>query len=297
MEARRGSAVRRRWGRVWAVCAAGCCCAAAWGQGAAGAEPVSPLRSRPEPDRPRLVREGAFLVNMRCRLRRTEVGRMVDFAPDLQGGRTPSMALLPCMTLAALEQVAGPRAGDSDFLVSGQVFVFRGRNYLLLSRFEVAQGAPARPEQPATAGAGAEGDAPPGSPAEDPSVESLVRAVEERTGEGREPPAGAGPGSAPGPTLREGAVLALRRGRVMGVKGGAVEFTTDNDPESPVGDARLTLLPSLNLERLETLLADRPGGLVVSMSGRVFVHGQTNYLMPTMYVVEIDRTGDLTSGQ
>ena len=76
------------------------------------------------------------------------------------------------------------------------------------------------------------------------------------------------------------------------------DFVSDNDTETASElDPPMTLLPSLNLERIEELASDHGDALTFRISGRVFVYEGRNYLMPTMFVVDFDRTGNVALGQ
>ncbi len=81
-----------------------------------------------------LRREGEFVVN--------RVGRLVyasesslplfAFSADSQSNPEPPMAMMPCQLLETMERIVSDNAGQSpQFTVTGQVFVYHGRNYLL----------------------------------------------------------------------------------------------------------------------------------------------------------------------
>lgn len=81
-----------------------------------------------------LRREGEFVVN--------RVGRLVygsesslplfAFAADSQANPEAPMVLMPCRMLEAMEKLVANNAGQSPAItVTGQVFVYNGRNYLL----------------------------------------------------------------------------------------------------------------------------------------------------------------------
>jgi hypothetical protein len=92
----------------------------------------------------RPVREGTFLVSRRGRMVRAATGEwMLVFDNDATGKADPPMRLQPCETLMAMERslsaaTAGATSGAAQaptYLVSGQVFVYYGRNYLLPTTF------------------------------------------------------------------------------------------------------------------------------------------------------------------
>lgn len=86
----------------------------------------------------RLLREGTFITNRRGRLTRGTAGDILfTFDADARGKGEAPMSLLPCMNLASMEKVVD-RGGDGiTFTVSGQVFVYKGRNYLLPTLYQV----------------------------------------------------------------------------------------------------------------------------------------------------------------
>ncbi len=241
-----------------------------------------------------LLREGALLPKGKGRLRSLASGHWVFvFDRDTTSGvPLPPMVLLPCMNLSAMEQLVQGRDDDVRFVISGQVFVYKGRNYLLPTShaIETLDKEPGEESEPVE-------EIPLGDP-DDPLVEDLIRQLEEATPRRREivpPPAGA---SARLGLRREGTLLRLRRGRVSPTARGEWLFTIDNDVESPLDvDAPMRLLPCQNLEGVEELMASYKHELTFKMSGRVFVYDGMNYLLPTMFVVDFDPSSNLVLGQ
>ena len=95
-------------------------------------------------------------------------------------------------------------------------------------------------------------------------------------------------------------MIAQVRGRVLPGGGGNLVFTHDADTDAADPGSELPpmrLMPCLNVERLEKLRREWGDRLIVSMSGRIFVDAGRPVLLPTMYVVELDRAGNLTLGQ
>jgi hypothetical protein len=86
----------------------------------------------------RLLREGTFLVERRGRMVRSATGDwMYTFDADAKGQADPTMVLMPCQKLEAMEKLA-ERYGESiTFTLTGQVFVYKNRNYLLPGPFQV----------------------------------------------------------------------------------------------------------------------------------------------------------------
>lgn len=93
-----------------------------------------------QPGKARLLREGTFIVSRRGRVVRTAAGEW-QFAFDTGTKNAPThepaMVLMPCEKLMALEKVAEKHGEDVTFTMSGQVFVYNGRNYLLPTNYVI----------------------------------------------------------------------------------------------------------------------------------------------------------------
>lgn len=111
------------------------------------AMPPSPPPARPGEAAPsegargsatRLLREGTFVTGRRARMTRSATGEWVlNFDEDATGPSDAPMTLMPCLNLMSMERVA-ERGGDSlTFTVSGQVFVYKGRNYILPTMYVI----------------------------------------------------------------------------------------------------------------------------------------------------------------
>ncbi len=249
--------------------------------------------------------EGTFLNRMRGQLRRLGADRwVVVFNPDVSGWKAPPMLAMPCMNLAAMEQIVESRSEGVSFLLSGQVFVHDGQNYFLPTAHAAApppaeEEAAERPERAEAAETGEPPDlglVGPEQPSSEPSVDDLIKALEQATPAREEVGAPAARG-APG-LASEGTYLSLQRGRVEQSPTGEWQFVRDNDADQPrAGLPPMTLLPCLNLDALQTLIRGRSEPLGFRLSGRVFVYKGRNYLLPTMYVAERERDGAVTSAQ
>ncbi len=287
--------------------------AASGGTSTPGMSPAaSAPKARPAGSR-RVVREGSFLTNRRGRLVQEGRDWLFEFDRDARGVAEPTMVVQPGQRLTEMERLLESRVEALTFVISGEVFVYRGRNYLLPLFFSVARSAGA---DPAPAAEGTPKTEPGGAPAPEPSnpsnpsPEELLRGVEKASAPDRESAreralgATLGAESAPTPGLRrEGEFLNLRKARVARTPGGQWRATLDNDPPAIAGaapspsDAPMTLLGCQTLARLETLAERAPGGLTLSLSGHVFLYEGENYLLPTMFVVEYADVSDLRSGQ
>lgn len=97
---------------------------------------LGPLPGEPQPT---LRREGEFLVNRRGRLIRSDAGeQMFVFEADSQDAPEPPMILQPCRRLQDMEDIVQQRGESVVFIVSGQVHVYRGQNFLLPTMMTIA---------------------------------------------------------------------------------------------------------------------------------------------------------------
>lgn len=82
---------------------------------------------------PKLRREGEMIVNRRGRLARGAGGGQVLFVFDADSQQTQEapVVLLPCQVLQNMEDLVQERGERIAFSVSGQVFTYRGGNYML----------------------------------------------------------------------------------------------------------------------------------------------------------------------
>ncbi len=174
------------------------------------------------------------------------------------------------------------------------IFVYRARNYLLPTYFvtvDVSELAPST-----TDGLAARAPAAMGA---DPSVGELLRNVrrgehdETRTPRGMAGVGGGDRRSGDSAPLREGLTLISRVGRVHADRDGRWVFAMDNGPSTAGrADAPLTLSPCLNLMEIERVLDQYGHQVRFSLSGTVFVYEGANYLIPTLYRIEMDREGN-----
>ncbi len=237
-----------------------------------------------------LRREGTFLVRQRGSLVRLDSGDAAFvFHRDASGRTERPMILIQSQNLARLEQLAADSGEDAAFHVTGQVFVYRDRNYLLLTVPPVPAGQPAAaPEAPKDPEEGTRpGDA-------EPTTAELIRALEVQRERPRSlgiPPvtnesaaSSARPGSQAQDADPEGTIITRRRARLGRLSDGSTAAVFDNDADSsPSIDRPLALAPSLNSERMEFLASTRPEGLEFEISGRVLQYKGRNLLLPVMF--------------
>ncbi len=242
-----------------------------------------------------LLPEGSFLPRRRGIV--VPVGD-IDWAfvpdEDAVGDSEPPMLLLPSRRLEEMVRLVEGRGEAVTFVLDAQVYVYRGRNLLLPIRFETEPVERATaPTREAEAEAAIEanreilGEGSATGAALDELLERLDRSARPRRAAGpeREAPAQAG-GRTEG--AAEGRWIVQRPGRIARGARGRWVFVPENDVEGDRAggsDVPLILMPCLNLERLEALMAERGESLRVSISGPVFSYGDRVIVNPTMFVV------------
>lgn len=96
----------------------------------------------------RLLREGTYLTSRRGRMSRSTGNEWVySFDADAKGKADPAMILMPCMNLQNMERVVERTGEGVNFTISGQVFVYKGRNYLLPTMYVVNRRSDIAPAQ------------------------------------------------------------------------------------------------------------------------------------------------------
>lgn len=95
----------------------------------------------PDQPQPELRREGEFIISRRGRLVRSPEGgfAVFVFAADSAENATqdPPMILQPCRLLENMEDYVDRHGDHVTFVVSGQVHVYRGANYLLPTMMKI----------------------------------------------------------------------------------------------------------------------------------------------------------------
>ncbi len=229
---------------------------------------------------PSLVREGHYLVDAPGLLRYSGEDWIFDTVAQ---GKRRTLTLMPSLKLGELEQVAAAR-GEGEYRLSGRVFVYENRNFLLVTNF-------------ASAGENEElmlGESATGAP----SVADLIREFEQTRADRRQNrPGGAGGDGGSNERRgeavalrREGAQLSLVRGKIIQNPAGWAYFeplplpgALERDPSATIP---IAMLPSLMLEELEALAAFSAEAPVVTLSGEYFAHRGRNYILPRQYLVE-----------
>jgi len=92
----------------------------------------------PDQGQPPLYREGEFIVSRRGRMLRMPSGQWVfQFEADSQAAPETPMLLMPCQLLENMEELTRQRGDRLVFVLSGQVFTYRGYNWLLPSMMKL----------------------------------------------------------------------------------------------------------------------------------------------------------------
>ncbi len=271
-----------------------------------------------EPAAPSLLPEGAFVVEQIATLRRTENNQWVFV---FENAPLPPMLAMPSLNLMAMRRLTENQRGASHrFVVSGEVFVHRGRNYLLVTRFAsapfrkdaaeddaAAQDASSQ-QQPRESAPPEKAEAALPSPVdatEEPSVAELIEALEratpaadvDRLARAAQRSVPAEEHNAQG-LLREGTLLANRAGRIVRDSAGVFRFLVDTDVDSAqAAEPPMKLAPSLTSMALEAAVEALGGDAAAIVSGRVLLYEGENYLLPTYFHLRRLPAGDLTSAQ
>jgi hypothetical protein len=278
------------------------------------------FRVKPAP----LRGEGTFLLRQRGSIVKLPGGeKAFIFHPDETGKSERPMVLVQSTTLQRMEQAAADRPGQTAFAVSGQVFAYRGVNYLLPSAYAIvheneqssgaAPGAP-RANEPMSTRSESDmtpsGDKP-AAASSDPSVQELIKQLEAQRERPRTiepgvplaPPNASGtpsraPGSEPPPAatapidpeariIPEGKTVIRRRARMVRASSGEWSIAFDSGPQgSPNVDRPMVLVPCMNLQRMEAWAASRGDAVSLEVSGMVLAYQGRNYLLPTLFRVD-----------
>ncbi len=257
------------------------------------ADPENPFQSRepePEKQKPVLMPEGKWLFD--CTGKPGNEGGQAVFVFN---SRKPDVVLLPCKALERMEDLSAYGKRSLEFTISGRVYEYRGRNYLLM-----ASGLRLSGEKEQT-GAGSSGESKPeerGEKKKERKAASEEPRAPSENGENRdEPPkpirmdvpgephpevpksASRSGGEAAGEGLvREGKKLVNREGRVDR-RGERTYFIFDS------GDPPMILLPNKKLQRMEDLCEYGEKPMRFRISGIVTQYRNRNYVTMTKMVV------------
>jgi hypothetical protein len=238
-----------------------------------------------------LLREGTVLARVVGDLALDPDERVWLFRPlkaDPSGLRR-EFVLLPCGTLEDMLRAARAAQPGLEFEVTGRVFNYRGRNFLLPELAPaIVRVEPAKPTstKPTPTAAPTRDDSP--RDEDDAAVADIERRLEERIGTvpltvRDQPKAATSAARDIGtPAVPAGTRLVLRRGRLSrDPQAGSWRFVPEQT--SGAGDASLELLPCSLLERLENDARQSDAPPIVLLSGNVAVFEGRSYLLPTTY--------------
>lgn len=262
------------------------------------AEPVSPGltegRRWDDGSEPASLPEGTFLIERIGRIIPAPGQRRV-FVPDTdqrEPGEGP-MLLLPSAALERLELTLADSTGPVR--VSGVVYVYRNRRHLLVASFLMGAGmAPTELPEPEESTEDATGQDEPNEPdtsmLDDPEVRGLLDELEaeapppvRRNPDARSQPAETpDPSASASPPAPDGTPIVRRQGRLSRSANGTWLFVFDNDTDDRLASQALTVLPCQLLERIEREAQTRGDAAQMILSGRVYTHQGTAYLLPTM---------------
>jgi hypothetical protein len=288
---------------------------------AAGAEAGAGDSNEPESrSRLRLLREGSTLLRVVGRLHRDESTGAWRFTIDPDEPYAPrhELTVMPCALLTEMQRMveSAPNA-QLVFEMTGEVYVYRLRNYLLpthppllIGRERVSSppesgsdtgeaesevsGAVHAGEKVSADDEESETDRESGRRAQDiirdlersvapiaprpaPQRDATTTTVDDAASEGRK-------------LLREGTKILARRGQIRRAADGALVFIFDSDAEG-LADPPMTLMPCLLLERIDnyvTRSGEEPTPVLIS--GTVAIYEGRNYLLPSMYRIPYHRT-------
>ena len=94
----------------------------------------------PGDKQPKLRREGEFVIARRGRIVRAPDAQffMFVFEADAPDSQEPPMMILPCSLLESIESIIQQRGDEVVFILSGQITLYRGANYILPTMMKVA---------------------------------------------------------------------------------------------------------------------------------------------------------------
>ena len=259
------------------------------------ASPVSAVRPYLDDgdteERGLLLPEGSFVVQLSGIVHATPSGGWI-FEPTEKDDTSTirPMVLLPSLTLTRLTQLVGEDAVKSEILLTGEVQLYRDRNYLLVSAIslpEVGTPEPARATEPQAE--------PSAEPELSDAAQRLIRELEEtRTSDrGILQPLTAESAGRRSP-VPEGRTFSRHRARLTHLDQGEIAIVFDNDTDQP-DQTPLVVLPGHLLERMESIIETHGDTMSLIVSGRTYAYAGRSFILPTSMVIE--PPGELTPRQ
>jgi len=257
-----------------------------------------------------LLREGSVLSRVIGDLTQDPDEKLWLFRPTTpeSSGLRREFVLLPSPTLEDMLQTVRVSAVPVEFELSGRVFIFRGRNFLLaelappIVRFDTEPGTKPTTSvaaQPTPSGegkfvapnVGADDDS------EDAAVADIERRLEERIGRAptRRIPEIPGAqraeaGESTKAPVANGERLTLRRGRLLrDPQAGSWRFVPEQFTGR--GDVSMEILPCLLLEQLERSARESDAPPVILISGSVLAFEGRSYLLPSSFRIAREGRG------
>lgn len=240
----------------------------------------------------RLLPEGSFIVQLEGRVLPTAPGAWV-FEPTqlVDNAEVRPMVVLPSQSLARLIQLVGQNASSNVVSLTGEILLYRGRNYILVSAITTQ----AIAETPIETPAAPEGEPEPSTTPLSEGVQDLIRQLEEARHADRTilQPTTAQNASSRAP-VPEGRTFMRRKARMVYLAAGEIALAFDNDPDHVI-DVPLVVLPCHLLERMEQIVETRGDSLTVRVSGQSYAYNGRSYVLPTSIVIQ--PPGELESRQ
>ena len=256
---------------------------------------------------PALLREGTFLTRAAGVVREDSKRHEWTFTPDAadRSGLRREFILLPNEPLGEAVRTARLAPSPIGFEVSGEVFIYRGRNYLLpslMTPFVIPS------EAPPTANAAkvqpkADATTKPAAPVDEEAIANeLERKLAERidrlpkapvtppsqapanaAADVASPAAGNEAASSKMAPMRGDTRIQSRRGQLLRDNAtGGWRFVFDGQlPDG--GEPSMPVLPCLALERVETMVRQSDVSLPLVVTGTTTVFEGRVYLLPTIF--------------
>ena len=258
-----------------------------------------------------LLREGSAISRIVGDLTQDPDEKLWLFRPleAETGGLRREFVLMPSPVLEDLLRTHRLAGAPVQFEMTGRVFMYRGRNFLLpdfapaIMRFDAKAGdTPTATDSAQAMPSGADKFVPPADGAgaearENAIVDEIERRLEERAGrapQSRPSSQNTSRASEGGATrnadgtprtdapLANGTRLTLRLGRLSrDPQAGSWRFVPQQNSGS--GDPSLEILPCLLLEKLETTARESDAPPAILISGTVYAYEGRNYLLPTSF--------------
>ncbi len=250
---------------------------------------------------PPLLREGSFISRTRGRLAEDKSRREWTFTPEAldRSGLARTLVLLPNEVLGEAVRVARLAPDELTYELTGEVFLYRGRNYVLPALLtpqarEREMPAPA-PANPASASPNPQPDQKPALPQDEEAIaRELERRLAERLDRMPKVPASPAPAPAADPARAEGQPAAPARAD-MPIQSRRGQLVRDNATGgwrfvfegqlADGGEPSMPVLPCLALERIENSVRQSDGSLALTVTGTTTLFEGRSYLLPSVFRV------------